>query len=124
MKTFTKGQNVTHITNWDHNGTFVFRQALVYSCGKKQMILTDLLTGEEIGRHFNPEIGAANTFPVMTTEEATEKSLQMATEFLETETARYIHLSTLEEFGEAYCKEMLRLLADLHEPIATDFHKL
>lgn len=60
-KTFTKGEQVTLISSWDNKGTVTFRDAVVYSCGKKQMVLTDAVSGEEIGRHFVPERGSLDT---------------------------------------------------------------
>jgi hypothetical protein len=60
-KAFTKGQKVTLIGSWDNKGSVYFSQAVVHSCGKKQMILTDETTGEEIGRHFRPAVGSLDT---------------------------------------------------------------
>lgn len=51
---FTKGQTVNLIQNWDSKGTVSVTPAIVYSCGKKQMVLTHAVTGEELGRTFLP----------------------------------------------------------------------
>ena len=86
-KAFRKGQEVTHIQNWDNKGTFTYTHAIVYSCGTKQMVLTDAANGREMGRHYQPELGRleasvmdrdgveyqllpGGTFPRMTDEEA------------------------------------------------------
>lgn len=59
---FKKGQLVTVIGSWDNKGTVYYRHAVVYSCGKKQMILTDAVTGEEFGGIFrNPKVGSLDT---------------------------------------------------------------
>lgn len=58
MAAFKKGQLVTVLGTWDGKGTVFYQQAIVYSCGKKQMVLTDEATGEELGaRFYNPRIG-------------------------------------------------------------------
>jgi hypothetical protein len=88
---FRKGQKVTFIADWDRKGTVTFRHAVVYSCGMKQMVLTDAVTGDEMGRHFKPAVGsletiktdncyrmAGGTFPRMTDEEAVEAGLKVA----------------------------------------------
>lgn len=73
MKAFKKGDLVTHFGSWDNDGTIWFRQCRVYSCGMKLMILTDVKSGEEIGREFRPvkasglELG---TYDAMSDEEA------------------------------------------------------
>lgn len=55
MTTFTKGDRVWLINLWSHQDcSFTVREAVVYSCGAKQMILTDPATGKEIGRNFLP----------------------------------------------------------------------
>lgn len=90
-KAFKKAQEVTYISDWDRKGTVTFRHAVVYSCGMKQMVLTDAVTGEEMGRHFNPAVGnfetiktphgiymAGGTFPRMTDDEAVEAGLKIA----------------------------------------------
>lgn len=81
MTAFKKGQAVTEISDWDRKGTVTFRHAVVYSCGKKQMVLTDAETGAEMGRHFRPEIGndvSGGTFPRMTDDEAVAMGLKIA----------------------------------------------
>lgn len=78
-KAFKKGDAVTYLASWDNKGTVAYRHAVVHSCGSKQMILTDAVSGQEIGRHFAPVKGDADkvgyaqwsgTFARMTDEEA------------------------------------------------------
>lgn len=61
-KAFKKGDLVTHLVDWDRAGTVVFHDAIVHSCGKVQMVLTDLHTGEEMGRHFQPRVATGLEF--------------------------------------------------------------
>jgi hypothetical protein len=95
-KAFNKGDKVTHIASWDDKGTVTYRNALVHSCGMKQMILTDEATGEEIGRHFAPVLGSLEesvrrcgvTFPRMTEEEAIAACLKVGALWVEAERER------------------------------------
>lgn len=57
-KAFNKGDLVTLIGSWDNKGTVSYRDAIVHSCGKKQMVLTCATTGEELGRHYAPARGS------------------------------------------------------------------
>lgn len=56
-KAFKKGDKVSLLGSYDNKGTMFFTDAVVYSCGKKQMVLTDERTGAELGRHFKPTVG-------------------------------------------------------------------
>ena len=51
---FKKGQEVWLIQSWNGKDTVSITPAVVYSCGKKQMILTHAETGAELGRNFAP----------------------------------------------------------------------
>jgi hypothetical protein len=53
-KQFTKGDAVYLLQNWDHRGVVSITPAIVYACGKKRLVLTHAVTGEELGRHFLP----------------------------------------------------------------------
>jgi len=125
MKAFTKGQAVTYIVNFDENGLFVFRQAVVYSCGKKQMVLTDATTGEEIGRHFRPELGGKNggTFPGMTDGQAIARCEELAAAYLVEQAAFLLRLSRTTEFGAAYAQHMAEKLGELGEARGMDYNK-
>lgn len=122
-KSFKKGQEVTYIASWDDKGTFYFRHAVVYSCGAKQMVLTDAATGAEMGRHFRPEAGdltdvcgfIGGTFPRMTDEEATATCLALAARYIERSRAHYIERSSHPSYSREGC---LKSLAELHEPRA------
>lgn len=115
---FKKAQAVTYIADWDHKGTVTFRHAIVYSCGKKQMVLTDAATGEEMGRHFAPELGSlTGTFPRMTDDEARAACLKAAEAILEDQRARYA-ACLARGHGDAYNASIRKDLAKLHEPRA------
>jgi hypothetical protein len=127
-KAFNKGDEVTYINDWDRKGTTYFRHAIVYSCGKKQMVLTDAETGEEMGRHFTParaEIGGSGTFARMTDAEATAAALALAENILISETA---HLERCLQFndtaGEGYKNAIRKSIAALHEPRAANYSDL
>lgn len=88
---FSKGELVTLINNWDRNGTVSFRHAVVYSCGLKRMILTDAVTGEEIGRDFQPVRAVGFEFGTrerLTDEAATALGLKLSEHFRTEERAR------------------------------------
>ena len=116
-KAFKKGDAVTFISDWDRKGTVTFRDAIVHSCGKKQMILTDEQTGEEIGRHFKPEIGGemGGTFPRMTEEEAVAKGLEIAERVLAKEREHFARCLAGNN-GESYDNAIRKNIAALHEP--------
>lgn len=126
MKAFKKGDRVTYIANYNRKGLFVFRQAVVHSCGKVQMVLTDAKTGEEMGRHFKPQVGNEHggTFPAMTDAEAVAKCEELAAAFLVNESAKLRRLSeTGAENGEGYARAMLKNLDELGEPRGIDYHE-
>lgn len=72
MTTFTKGQSVKSIAAWDNIATFVVRDAIIVSCGKKQMALADAHTGAPLGRNFKPQVEQYGSWVVVdcTMEEA------------------------------------------------------
>lgn len=126
-KAFNKGDEVTYINDWDRKGTAYFRHAIVYSCGKKQMILTDAETGEEIGRRFTParaEIGRAGTFARMSDAEATAAALALAENILIAQTAHFERCLQNRAAGEGYRNSIRHDLADLHEPRAASYREL
>ena len=51
---FTKGQIVTYITEWNDGKDFAYTIAEVVSCGKKQMALKCVESGNMMGRHYSP----------------------------------------------------------------------
>lgn len=126
---FKKGQEVTYITNYDRKGTFCYQQAIVYSCGKKRMVLTDEATGEEMGRNFKPVLGAlepdidgnilrkvGGAFPRMTDAEAEAACLSAAARWLEFQRA---YLEGLKLKAWAHAPEVMdKGIAALHEPRA------
>ena len=116
MTTFKKGELVTHISDWDGNGTVYFYQAVVHSCGKKQMVLTHATTGEEMGRHFAPVAGdqtRGGTFAHMTDEQAKAFGFGLAENILQRERTELERLSKLEA-PEGYKNALKKRLANLH----------
>jgi len=124
-KDFIKGQAVTFVQDWDRKGTVYFRHAVVFSCGTKQMVLTDAKTGEEMGRHFNPSLGVrysneGQTFPRLSDEEAIAVCLKLGAERVQSEKTRLEHCLTL-GYSEDYDNATRREIAQLHEPRALDY---
>jgi hypothetical protein len=126
-KAFTKGQEVTYISDWDRKGTVTFRHAVVYSCGAKQMVLTDAETGEEMGRHFRPAIGSlevvaqgnlrampGGTFPRMTDEEAVEAGLKIAAAIQAYERELFARCLAAGN-GESYNRAIQKDIDSLHD---------
>jgi hypothetical protein len=125
---FKKGDKVTYIADWDRKGTVYFQQAVVYSCGKKQMVLTDEKTGNEMGRHFKPELGstenrvgtnggtymAGGVWPRLTAEEATEIGMKVAASIREFEDAHFARCLA-GNHGEAYDRGIRESMAKLHD---------
>lgn len=60
-KAFKKGELVTYVASWDDKGTIYYVNAVVHSCGARQMVLTNEATGQEMGRHYRPEVGSVET---------------------------------------------------------------
>jgi hypothetical protein len=117
-KAFNKGDEVTFIGDWDRCGSTYFRHAVVYSCGKKQMVLTDAATGVEMGRYYRPEraeLGAGGTFPRMTDAEAHAAALALAENILIKERAHFEHCLTIDA-SEGYKNSIRKALARLHAP--------
>jgi len=118
MSAFKKNELVTYIADWDRKGTVTFRHAVVYSCGKRQMVLTDAETGVEMGRNFAPVVGElTGTFPRMTDEEARSACLVAGAAITEKEAAD-INLRIERSTSESYSEAMRKGLVELHEPRA------
>lgn len=77
-KAFTKGTKVTLIGSWDGKGTFFVQDAIVYSCGAKQMVLACERTGKELGRHFAPSVGTGTINPMIFGETQTFPRMERA----------------------------------------------
>lgn len=121
-KAFAKGQEVTYIADWDHKGTVYFRHAVVYSCGMKQMVLTDAETGVEMGRHFSPQVGEiVGTFPRMSDDEARAACLRAAEVLLAKERAHFAQRLSVWGDDPGYAAAIQRNLDALHEPRATSY---
>lgn len=129
-KAYKKGDKVTVIGAWDRKGTVYYRDAVVHSCGVKQMTLTDEKTGVEIGRHFKPVRGSLETvkacnwegvFPRMTAGEAVEVCLKAGALIVEMNHAEYSRLMVLEAGNRPYVKAMQGYIDALHEPRAMEY---
>lgn len=133
-KAFTKGQEVTYIASWDDKGSVFYRHAVVYSCGKKQMVLTDAVTGAEMGRNFKPEVGttetrwegncvysAGGTFPRVYGEELQALCLKIAEASLHQQRDHFAR-SLSGGWGESYDAVIRKQIAELHEPRVVDYH--
>lgn len=131
-KAFKKGQQVTFIQSWDNKGTVTYRQAVVHSCGTKQMILIDELTSEEMGRHFRPELGDVSkvtafnwnaTFPRMSEEEAIALCLDAGAKVVAAERESIAACRVRNVNAPAtYHRALDRDEAALHEPRAVNYH--
>jgi predicted RNase H-like HicB family nuclease len=120
-KAFTKGQKVHYIARWD-GVQFTVRTAIVYSCGKKRMVLTDAVSGKEMGRNFNPngvdsyivECGTvtAGTFAGLTDEEALAKAKEASAAYIKSEIEFYTKAAKAQQFGTAYTTSMADKLAE------------
>jgi hypothetical protein len=123
-KAFKKGDLVTYIADWDRKGSTYFRHAVVYACGKKQMVLTDAETGEEMGRHFRPVraegLGEVGIFARLSDADATAHALALAQVIIDRETKNYEHCLTLGH-GEGYNASIRKGLAAIHAPDAAPY---
>jgi hypothetical protein len=122
-KAFNKGDAVTYISDWDRKGSTYYRHAIVYSCGRKQAVLTDAETGEEIGRHFRPEcaaLGNAGIFTRLTDAEATAAALALAANIIADETEHYERCLQIDA-SEGYKNAIRKALAALHAPDAAPY---
>jgi hypothetical protein len=122
-KAFTKGDRVTLLIDWDLKGTVVFYDAIVHSCGKVQMVLTDAHTGEELGRHFQPAIATGLEFgtrPEMQRDEIETLGLEIAAAELvkrEAEILDFFERTKNSELsGKFAAKHRDEDLAKLHAP--------
>jgi hypothetical protein len=103
-KAFKKFDEVTLISNWDRNGKFAVRNAIVWACGKVRMTLIDAETGETLGEHFLPAIanrGEAGTHPRLSAEEGIAYGTEAAVNWVTRQTAYY---RTLLEAGDGTMK--------------------
>lgn len=77
---FTKGQRVNLVQSWNGKGEVSIYPAIVYSYGKKQMILTHAETGKELGRQFRPQReGWSGELVLTADEDAQTIAMEMAT---------------------------------------------
>jgi len=127
-KAFTKGDLVHYVSDWDRKGTVTIRAAIVHSCGKKQMVLTDAETGEEMGRHFKPvraERGNGGTYPRLDADEIEAIAYEVAENILAAERARLTHCHDVvgATAGQGYRDAIKKDLDALHEPRVEYYHE-
>lgn len=117
-KAFNKGDLVTYISSWDNKGTVVYRQAVVVSCGKKQMTL-QTENGVMMGRNYHPVAGTTEglggTFPRMEGEELERVALQIAANIVASET-KHFETCLAAGHGEGYDAAIRKQMNELHEP--------
>ena len=118
---FSKGQQVTYFVNYDRKGTVQIRDLVVYSCGKKQMVLCDENGVKFQGASFLPTVAQysmCEVHPSMTEEAATAYALELGAKIVASELASMeaaiISYGYAEDAG--YNKSMRRKIAELHEP--------
>jgi hypothetical protein len=125
MKTFTKGQPVTFLQNWDSKGTVRIVELTVYSCGKKQMVLVDGSGTKFEGRHFYPsetQHSYSRVVARLTKDDAVAAALALGAEVVAGERGRMEKMIAHYDYGEqaGYTKAVRRDIAALHEPRAVE----
>lgn len=125
MKTFTKGQAVTFLQNWDSKGTVRIVDLTVYSCGKKQMVLVDGSGTKFEGRHFYPsetQHSYSRVVARLTKDDAVAAALALGAEVVAGERGRMEKMIAHYDYGEqaGYTKAVRRDIAALHEPRAVE----
>jgi hypothetical protein len=117
---FVKGQLVTFLQNWDNKGTVRICDLVVYSCGKKQMILVDCHGEKFEGRHFYPtesQYGSGVVVPRLSREDAEIAALNLGETIVTMERTRMenciAHYGYPESHG--YTKAVRQGIAELHE---------
>lgn len=119
---FVKGQPVTYLQNWDHQGTVRIYDLIVHSCGKKQMILVDGAGVKFQGRNFLPGEfqHSGRVVTRLSDADAEVAALQLGAEIVNDERARMeralAHWAKPETDG--YTIAMRQSIAKLHEPRA------
>jgi len=114
---FKKGEKVSYISDWDRKGTVVTREAIVYSCGKKQMILTCAISGKEIGRNFKPQVaeaGETGTYKLLEGDALQAAAMLVAEKVLEKERAHFARCLAIGA-GANYDDGIRKQLAQLHD---------
>ena len=123
MTTFTKGQPVTFLQNWDDKGTVRIVELTVCSCGKKQMVLVDGSGTKFQGHHFLPveaQYGHSRVVARLSHEDAVAAAMVLGAEIVAAERSRYEHALTIPGCGDGYYNAMRRDIAALHEPRAVE----
>lgn len=121
MKQFKKGDLVTYLQNWDHQGTVRVLDLVVHSCGAKQMILVDEQGQKYQGRNFHPtgeQWGSGRVWPRLSPEAAEAAALALGADIVERERARMEQRIAVYDYPEdhGYTRAMRECIARLHEP--------
>lgn len=107
---FKKGDAVVYVSNWDRKGSIRVRPCVVHSCGQKQMVLHDPVTGEEVGRHFLPGVEQMDLCLVVHADDYSEAlALAQAEKIKAAETARFNRCLAQTDTSEGYSKAIRRL---------------
>jgi hypothetical protein len=115
-KTFKKGQPVTFLQTWSWTtGEVKIVELIVYSCGKKQMVLVDEKGEKFQGTHFAPQVEQGRpgrVLPRLSKAEAEAAALEWSAQLIKAEIEHInrclIHYATA---GEGYLTCMRAKLA-------------
>jgi hypothetical protein len=123
MTTFTKNQAVYRISNWDRKGAFAITTATVHSCGKKQMVLNCVATGECLGRNYSPTVEQwdGEVRADLTAEQAEARALELAAKFIAGEITRWTYMIELNEGKEraSYIEGLKQHVAEMQAATPT-----
>jgi hypothetical protein len=123
MPAFVKNQEVTYLQNWDSKGTVRIIDLIVYSCGRKQMVLVDATGKKFEGCLFQPteeQIQYGRVVPRLSPEAALTAALELGATIVALERASMENSIARAGKSEThnYTKSMREEIAKLHEPRA------
>jgi hypothetical protein len=120
---FRKGQLVTFLQDWDRKGSVKVYDLVVYSAGKKQMILVDETGQKFAGANFRPTflqygyVGAENEVHLrLTPEQADAAALDLGARVVAIETANKLRAIERNPNDPRFQQAMRDEIAKLHEP--------
>lgn len=121
---FTKNQPITLFINRNNKGSVQVHDLIIYSCGKKQMVLVNEAGEKFTGANWRPQEEQSSfhrVTPRKTVEEADAYATSLAQHIVASEKARMenciSHYGYPEEHG--YTRTVRKNIADLHEPRVT-----
>lgn len=123
MAVFTKNQDVTLLQNWDHKGTVRIVDLVVYSCGRKQMVLVNAAGEKFEGRFFQPvedQIMFSRVVPRLSPADAQAAARELGAAVVLAARARMQAAIASIGYGEdhGYTKAVRADIGQLHEPRA------